>query len=54
MHPKEKNLKKSKTTLLVSEFHTKQFINEENSSLFMKSNLQKSKNKGRNLKSKKS
>jgi len=35
---------------MVSEIYTKQSINEENSSLFMKSILQTGKNEGRNLK----
>jgi hypothetical protein len=46
MHPKEENLKtENHTTLIhtvVSEIYTKQSINEENSSLFMNSIVEKS------------
>ncbi len=35
MHRKEENLTENHTTPMVSEVHTKQSINEENSSLFM-------------------
>ena len=47
MHRKQENLTETHTTPMVSEIHTKQSTKEENSSLFINSILQKSKNKGR-------
>jgi hypothetical protein len=45
MHRKEENLTKNHTIPMVSEIHTKQTTNEENSRLFMNSVLLKGKTK---------
>ncbi len=37
MHRKKENLTRNHTTPMVSEIHTKQWTNQENSSLFMNS-----------------
>ncbi len=46
MHGKEENLTENLSTPMVSDIYTKQAINEENSSLFMDSILEKEKTSG--------